>query len=833
VLGRDLLGGRNFGASSCSRKTTRLYSASNRTKGKSLRNQEATRYARWAAFAAGAIALVVAGVYSKRAIQAARSRHAAPAVVPVTVQQQSAEFKFTKMEQDRAVFTIRASTATRFKDGDRSLLEDVWITIYGRAGDRNDNIHTRECSYEPRSGEVHCEGDVEIDIQGANPASGKPADKELEVRTSNLSFNRDTGEASTPAKVDFRSPQGHGTAVGVSYSTATSNLRLEHGVQMEVTPGDGSANHPGGNSSGIISGTPVTATGSSLELHRNERRVVLNGPALMKQGARELTAETISIELDPTFHAQHVIAGGHPAVKATENGAAMAVTSDRFEGFLSPAGWVQRIVAAGDVRGNRSGKSGNDRIMATQAEIAMQPERNLVRELTLRGGVALESQQDGTSRVLKTEALVLKFGAGAQADQQKIESAETLTPATIETKTAEEATALRAKKFMTQFGSSGRLDKLFGHSGVEVRREIGKGAPQVSSSAELVATFAANGEWDTLDQSGNVRFQQADKRASADRAKIVRSTDLIALDGSPVVSDATSRTTAGSVTINQKSGEIKASPNVVSTYTAPNQSGASPSGALNLGSGPAHISADALSGSTTSGHVIYSGHARLWQGESVLDANQIEVWRDDKKLQAKGNVVAVFPQAAGGPVGAGFGPSPAKTIGKSSEATTAPKANTGKSGSPTTLWVIHAPVLTYWDDQGKARLEGGVTATSQQGELISKTLDAYLGPAPTGKMGTTATGSGPAATPGNRQLTRIVAQGGVVVRQGDRRGTSQEAVYTAEDQKFVLSGGEPTISDATSDTTTGHSLTFFVANDTILIDSQEGSRTLTKHRVEK
>jgi hypothetical protein len=53
------------------------------------------------------------------------------------------------------------------------------------------------------------------------------------------------------------------------------------------------------------------------------------------------------------------------------------------------------------------------------------------------------------------------------------------------------------------------------------------------------------------------------------------------------------------------------------------------------------------------------------------------------------------------------------------------------------------------------------------------------------------------------------------------------------DQKFVLSGGEPTIIDANSDTTTGHSLTFFVANDTILIDSQEGLRTLTKHRVEK
>jgi LPS export ABC transporter protein LptC len=813
-----------------------------------LRNQEAARYARWAAFTAGAIALVVAGVYSKRAIQAARSRHAAPAVVPATVQQQSAEFKFTKMEQDRAVFTIRASTATRFKDGDRSLLKDVWITIYGRAGDRNDNIHTRECSYEPKSGDVHCEGEVDIDIQGANPASGKPADKELEVRTSNVSFNRDTGEALTPAKVDFRSPQGHGTAVGVSYSTATANLRLERAVEIEVTPGDGSANHPGA-AAGVMNGAPVTATGSSLELRRNERRVVLNGPAVMKQGARELTAETISIELDPTFHAQHVIAEGHPAVKASENGGAMAVIADKFEGFLNPAGWVQRIVAAGDVRGNRSGKSGNDRMTAAQAEIAMQPERNLVREMTLRGGVELESQQYGASRVLKTEALLLKFGAGAQPDQQKIESAETLAPATIETKTPEETTALRAKKFVTQFGSNGRLEKLLGHSGVEVRREIGKGAPQVSSSAELVATFEANGEWDTLDQSGNVRFQQADKRASADRAKILRSTDLIALDGSPVVSDGTSRTTAGSVTINQKSGEIKASPNVVSTYTAatpPNsgqsssgssgagQSSATQSGALNLGAGPAHISADALSGSTTSGHVVYSGHARLWQGESVLDANQIEVWRDEKKLQATGNVVAVFPQSSAGPIGPGFGPSTSKTNGKSPDTAAAAKPSTAKAGSSPTLWVIHAPVLTYWDDQSKARLEGGVTATSQQGELTSKTLDAYLGPASaTGKTGAAGTAGNAAAAQGNRQLTRIVAQGGVVVRQGDRRGTSQEAVYTAEDQKFVLSGGEPTISDASSDTTTGHSLTFFVANDTILIDSQEGSRTLTKHRVEK
>ena len=68
---------------------------------------------------------------------------------------------------------------------------------------------------------------------------------------------------------------------------------------------------------------------------------------------------------------------------------------------------------------------------------------------------------------------------------------------------------------------------------------------------------------------------------------------------------------------------------------------------MGLGAGTAHVSADALSGSITSGHAVYAGHARLWQGDSVLDADRIELWRDDKRLLATGHVVAVFPQQGG------------------------------------------------------------------------------------------------------------------------------------------------------------------------------------------
>jgi LPS export ABC transporter protein LptC len=778
-----------------------------------LQNREAARYARWAAMTAGVIALVVAGVYARHAIREAQARRKAPQPVPATVHQQSAEFKFSKVEQDKTIFTVRASHATQFKDQDRSVLQDVWITIYGREGNRNDNIHTRECSYEPKAGAIRCEGEVQIDIHGTNSASGQPSDKTLEVKTRNLYFNRESGEATTTEAVDFQFPEGHGRGVGVIYSTQDSTVRLQRAVELEFFPGQNKNE------------APIKATGSSVELSRNDRLMVLHGPARVQQGERELSADQVSVEFDEQFHAHRAVAQGHPSVHAVQAGAKITVTADQLESYLTPAGGVERVVAQGNVEGTRESATGKDHFVTARAEFAMEPQRSLLKEMTATGGVALDSHQGADSRTIKTDSMVVRFGRGERSSQQHVESAETLAPGIIETKSGEDTTVLRAKKFVAQFGSNGRLEKLFGRSGADVRRQTGAAPPQMITSAELAATFDATGQWTTLDENGTVHFQQADRKATAAHARVVRATDTVTLDGSPVVSDAVSRTTvANTVAINQKTGDVKTSGPVVSSYLASARGGTP----VNLGSGPAHISADSLTGSTTTGHAIYSGHARLWQDQSLLNADKIEVWRDEKKLEANGHVIAVFPQAP-----AQMGPTPGKSL--ASPARTSSKTPANGSAAPV-LWEVHAPALIYWSDLGKAHLEGGVTASSQQGELVSRTLDLFLTPtggaqgAPTAPAGVP---NGALSAVGARQLDRALALGAVVVRQGDRRGMAEQAEYLAADGKFVLSGGQPTLTDASSDTTTGHSLTFFVANDTILIDSQEGSRTLTKHRVEK
>ncbi len=728
------------------------------------------------------------------------------------MQQESAEFSYVGTDQGRQLFTIRASHATQYKDQNRALLQDVWITIYGHDGSRNDNIHTRECNYEPSSGNVVCEGDVQIDLASATPASGKPADKDLQVTTRNLSFNRESGDATTTAPVQFRFPQGTGHADGMTYSSQKEIVRLAHNVQLDLAASEKSG------------GLPVTATGGSMEIRRNDRMVVLDTPASVRQGGREISADKISIELDADFRARHAIAQGHPQVTSTDPRGKSVATATQFDLFVNSDGWIERVVADGNVECSHEAAGSTDHFAAANVLLNMTPQHNLLREITATGSVKATSRIGPQTRSLETESLLATFGPGPREGQQAVQTVSTLAPGSIETASADETTTLHAKKFVAQFASAGHLDTLQGHGGATVTRKIGNAAPQIIKAAELAAKFSPDGEWQTLDETGDVHFQQADRQASADRANVVRSTELILLDGSPVLTDSMSRTTAKKVAINQKSGDISATGGVLSTYFPSAQNSA-----MSLGSGPGHISAETLTGSTTSGHVTYLGHARLWQGDSVLEAHQIEIWRDEKKLQATGSVVANFPQAS----------PPAQPSAQLSPAKTSPaKSSTLASGTPSgpTLWQIRAPMLTYWGDTGKAHLETGVTANSQQGSMQSRTLDVFLTPAapPRPPSGTPASAK-PAQPPPSegRQLDHALALGGVTVRQADRRGTADQAEYTASDGRFVLSGGQPTIIDASSDTTTGHSLTFFVANDTILIDSQEGSRTLTKHRVEK
>src|ERR1700688_2634278 len=136
-----------------------------------MRNSEARKYARWSLTAAGLLAVIVAGVYSRNIWLARQAEKKAPPAVPATIEQRSNEFSYSKVEGQRTIYTIRASRATEFKEGSRNLLEDVAIAVYGKKGDRNDTLQTRACDFFSSTGKITCAGEVQINLQGSGGAS--------------------------------------------------------------------------------------------------------------------------------------------------------------------------------------------------------------------------------------------------------------------------------------------------------------------------------------------------------------------------------------------------------------------------------------------------------------------------------------------------------------------------------------------------------------------------------------------------------------------------------------------------------------------------------------
>jgi lipopolysaccharide export system protein LptA len=77
----------------------------------------------------------------------------------------------------------------------------------------------------------------------------------------------------------------------------------------------------------------------------------------------------------------------------------------------------------------------------------------------------------------------------------------------------------------------------------------------------------------------------------------------------------------------------------------------------------------------------------------------------------------------------------------------------------------------------------------------------------------------------------MVAQDDVVIQQPKRRAEGQKLVYTAAEDKFVLTGGPPSIFDAEQGKITGVSLTFFRRDDRVLVEGGASAPVVTQTRV--
>jgi lipopolysaccharide export system protein LptA len=793
------------------------------------------RLRRWLAVMAVMFTAVVAGVYFYARLRQHSVLKGFPGKIAYDIKQTASGFQFSKSESGRTIFTIRARNVKEFKLNGRAELHDVSILLYGRDTSRFDQIYGDDFTFDPKSGDITAKGEVQIDLE-ANPTGLNAPDQAppgelkdpIHLKTSDLVFNRDSGNASTNARVDFRTSQATGWAVGVRYAAKTATLTLASQIHVTLSGQD-----------------TATLFAEHGEITREPREIVLDHP-LMKRDGGTLQSEQATFFLGPENEVQRVLATGNVNAESAGNDAdQMLARTDEAELLLTgKQNLLRTATLTGSVHVERigsqpmQGDAGEAIIdFAAQNEVRKVHAFDGVR-LTRRGRNAGDIVAGSAPQDLEITAPIIDFFV---LRGRRLDHAETSGAASIiisETKNGgsapQQRTMITAGRFDAKFevtaDGKSRLASLHGAPDARIVN-LAPGAPdRVSTSQVLNATFLPAGGIDSIVQQGSVFYtdgQPLDKRTQgwADKALYTPADHVLLLTGSPRVTDGGMTTAANTIRINRATDDAFADGDVKSTYSELKEQ---PNGALLASSSPIHVTAATMTAHNSPAVALYQGNARLWQDANLIEAPSIQFDRRRRSLVAEGTssqpVSTVLTQVAktqanlqGSKAIVPDGKAP-PLIGE--DKTKIKKHQEASQNGPVTVFSLR---LTYQDAERKAHYEGGVVAQGTAFRATAEEMDVYFSSKAQSDANTVLNSAG--------RLERAVASGNVVVQEPGRRAVGQKLVYTASDDKFVLTGGPPSIFDAEHGKITGDSLTFFRADDRVLVVGEASTPVVTQTRV--
>jgi lipopolysaccharide export system protein LptA len=841
---------------------------------------------RWFAVGAVVVALVVAGAYLYAHYADAAAGHKIPEKMGLEIQQTANGFTVSKSEQGRTIFTIRANNAVQYRQGGQAVLHNVAITIYGKQHDRFDQIYGKEFVYDQQTGIVTGKGEVQIDLQ-ANPEGvlqpDQTAPKELKnpvhVRTTGLVFNQKTGDAYTPERVDFSVQQAVGSSVGATYIAKEGMLDMHSQVHVVMT----------GSSAGTLDATHGV-------MHRDPRVVDLDNPHLVhgpetcgsEHGTIYLRPDNSVDRMVGTGHVKIHMEGDAP-IDARSDRADLFMVPEK-NGQSASAADTDKTALPPESKAERARNTTETADQKSASPLSQPAPRNLLKTAILTGNVHAENHgpqpMEGdsgratfnftgkniltTGRAENNVRIVQHHVGGSKPDQpagangsqksgqsstpqdiivnapiidfvvgnegKSLQSAVTSGPPKITIIPADGAkgqtTVITSRKFFAKFTDDSRLQSVHGAPDARIVNSAPNEPDRVSTSDVLDVAFHPAGGIESVLQTGNVAYVDADRKAWGDRARYTPDDQMLYLNGSPRFVQGGMTTTARAMRMDRGKGDAYAEDNVKSTYSDLKEQ---PNGALLASSDPIHVTAINMVSHRDPGVATYTGNARLWQNTSVVQAPIIVFDKDKRSVLADGTpdyrVSTVFLQ-------------------------------TDSKGKTTPVHIV-SDHLTYFDNERRAHFTGSVIAKSEDATLTSDQSDVYWLPqtagandsaTANGEASETATsGGGPspqnngAAKPnipssgsstasqnalqGANKIDKIIADGHVVVVQPKRRGVGTHLTYTASDDRFVLVGDPPSIFDAERGKVTGDSLTFYKRDDRVLVEGKANSPAFTQSKV--
>jgi lipopolysaccharide export system protein LptA len=734
------------------------------------------RRARWLVL----LALVVvtaftAGTYliQRKAQRQSRPRRSAP--LPANISATADYWTWELKQGEHPKVSVKARSFRQVKEPSAFLLEGVEMRVYAADGGSYSLVNSARASFDTGTGELYSDGEVDIHTSIAD--GGKPSSPPMHIRSSGVHFDARTTKVWTERPASFVFDKGDGTATGASYDPKLQELTMNSNVVLHW------------RGAGPVERQMVIETGH-LVYHEIASDIYLTPTARLTRGAFTLDAGPSVVtlkdgELDRLDAQQARGADRAPKRNLSYDAAKLFV-------FFAGGGEIRKIEGLEGAHLVSESPAGSTVVTSNRVDldfVSKDGESQLTRALGT-GKARVEStpakRPNGLLppvRVLTSEVIELLMRPGGE----QISQVSTHSPAEVEfipRREGDKRRKLNGERLTIRYAGDNMVDSIEAVDVVTRTETPKKGAkPSIATtrSKSFQSTFdPVTGQMTRIEQWPDFEYEEGALRARASKATLDSAKEIITLDGAARMWDPTGSTSADLIVLQQATGDLLATGHVASTRM-PDATDKSSGGMLDSRQ-PIQARAQRMEVTRKHQLIRYDGDVLLWQGGSRLRAHAVDIDRDAGRLTATGDVSTLIPDDRGG------------------NAKPKPGATSIRSAS-----------LVYDDKPKLAHYTGSVALERPNMDLTSQQLRVWFREEKDSKG---AAGS---------SLDRMFADGGVtVVERGPKAaktGSSEHGEYYPGEERMVLTGGNPLVTDRKRGATRGNVITWLVSQDRLIVDN--------------
>ncbi len=743
------------------------------------------RRTRW--FLLVAIVAVAAAVTSAYLSQKARLQSEAPIrpkALPENVSATATKWVWSERVNGNSSVELRANSFQQVKQPAHFELHGVELRIFDKTNTQFDLVKSAKAKFNPADATLFSEGDVEITMNV--PADGRKAGRIIDIRSSGVTFNSRTGTATTDRPTKFRFDQGEGESVGAAYDSTNRELHLRSAVRITWNGAS-----PTAKPMTVEAGEMIYKEVASHILLFPWSRLTREGLTLnagdatvnLKEGTIDSVDSKDAQGVDKTPGRQVEFGAKELHMEFTEKGLAKKVSGVSEARLISSSDAAQTTVTS-----DRMDLEFEPGAEESALKTAQAFGRGVVESRPVpRANAALPE-----TRVLRSEVILLKMRGGGK----EIASVETNTPGQIEfvpNRPGQRHRNVTGDRIWITYGAENQIEK-FRSVNVKTRTDPEKkdASPSTTTSRDMTADFdPKTGQMACMEQWGDFRYEEGPRKATAERALMEAGKNLVTLTQRARVWDDTGSVSASRIVLDQKSGDFSAEGDVMSSRSPEKKGG---SGMLSKDE-PVQATASRMQSRERNQQVHYEGSAVMWQGANRIQADRIDIDRKNDTLSASGKVVTQFADK----------PKPGE-----------------KQPQAAVYTVVRAPKLIYTDADRLAHYAGGSRLVRPGLDVTAQEIRAWLKREQ--KPGTAQPKGDEARAPDEQSgLDKVFADGKVVIvqrtPQRTRQGTGEHSEYYADDEKVILTGGNPLLVDSLRGQSRGKTLTWFTRDDRLLVDN--------------